>query len=235
MEALTERHGLTCYGTRLGDYRVLLVPDTDAENPRNWDNFGTLWFRPTEYNHNRYQNYGDEGLGDIDSAWLYFTDESPAMQVFGSVRLAHVAFARWLRMVKGATHIKSVSVYEHSGITIRYQKAEFVERPVDWGHGSFDGLIFDTEEGRQDIADPPEAKVREWLTGELETTKAWMEGEVYFVITEIHNETCDDGSDCFDPDCDAWSEVESMGNYYGEKYAEGDAYQQLATLFLTGN
>lgn len=235
MEALTERYGLIAYGTRLGNYRVLLVPDQDAENPRDWDNFGTLWFRPTEYNHDRYRHYGDQDLGDIDSAWSYFLDESPAMQVFGSVRLAHVAFARWLRMVKGATHIKSVSVYEHSGITIRYQDAKYIERPVDWGHGSFDALIFDTTEGRRDIHDPPDAKTREWLTSELEMTKAYMEGEVYHVVTEEHVAANCDEPDCNDHECSAWEEVESMGSFYGERYAEADAYQALATLFLTGN
>lgn len=230
MEPMAERYGMTAYGARLGDYRVLLVQDQEGENPRDWENFGTMWFRPSAngWRNDDYRHLGDPNLHDIDDAWRRYCEDE---RLADDTHLLHKTFARWLRLVKGATNIKSITVLEHSGVTIRYKDAKYIERPDDWGHGSFDGLIFDTTEGRK-LANPKsEDDVRRWLTGELDMTKAWVEGDVYIIVTEKHV-GCDDGPACDDNECSSWEEIESVGGYYGSD-AESEAHQALAELYLT--
>ena len=134
---------------------VKVVNDPDPENPRDWDNLGTMvcW-------HKRY-NLGDHHDIDDDKLWSWDAIENHLRKRYK----AHVILPLYL--------------YDHSGITIRTTPFS-----CKWDSGQV-GFIYATKEkirkyyewkkitiGRQEI-------IRQHLIREVNIYDAYLTGEVY--------------------------------------------------------
>lgn len=135
-----------------------LDPEPEWANPREFDNVGTMAVS--------YRNYrlGDEDLADVD---LGDVEGDPA-----------TALVEHFMAERGATVVIGLTVYEHSGITMRAGNVGFAEDPQGWDT-SFVGFIFDTPEGRALMGpDVTHEDITAALKGEVELYAAWLEGDV---------------------------------------------------------
>ncbi|MGC2652285.1 MAG: hypothetical protein WA317_01495 [Mycobacterium sp.] len=190
-------------------YRVYLLPDEDAESPRDYDgNAGMIVCRP-----------------DRDYLWPSEDGDNVSAQEVGfafrdedSFGLHHEgrsfrAVARWLRMCHGATVV--LPLYDaSSGLSVGN-----VDDTPD--AGDYVGVTFDQPSTREGI---PEGHMVEALTVDVQEYARWATGEVYGYVVERQ-------APAAHPECHAvhageqWEQVDSLWALIGHEYAEKAALE----------
>jgi hypothetical protein len=125
---------------------------------------------------------------------------------------------RWLRMFQGVTTVETIDT---DGDVI---------------------VILDTPDYRRDCVGPSDDDLPEnLLAGDVEAWRAWLEGDVYGIITERRVTTHTTVTDAAtgevvreDDDDDVWEEYEAVWGFYGREYAEQEA-QAIFRVETTAN
>lgn len=143
---------------------VMVVEQDDSpDNPRNWDNIGTMLCFHTRH------ILGDGKLGISPDDFDSYDD-----------------LKEWL-IKEGAAVILPLYIYDHSGITMK--TTPFGDR---WDSGQVGFIYANNDKIMNEFADvTPEilAKVTEILEGEVETYDQYLTGDVYR-YTVYKTETC---------------------------------------------
>lgn len=207
-----------------GNYRLVLTPqmyDIETADPRIDTNVGIM-----ACSHPRY-DLGDDDVGDVVDAMdhLFRTHKS---------RIASQALARWLRLKYGATVVKPLYLYDHSGISI--STGTFTGDSAGWDT-SLVGVIYDTDESREQTGVSIE-KVEQAIDEEVKLYDLYLTGEVYgyaverkvFVTTVRRAE---EGGDVLSETTgEEWDEVEACWNFLGRAAAVTEGRESLAS-YLT--
>lgn len=165
-------------------YTIKIYTDDNPESPREWDNLGTM-----ACFHSRYT------LGDDKAKHGYSQDDVESWD-------------EWPDKLKkdGAAIVLLLSLYDHSGITIR------VGAPTDRWDSGYVGFVFVTKEkllkeyGGKKVTKAMLAKAEGVLRGEVENYDDYIKGNVYgYTITDPNG---DDGASC-------WG---FLGDYDGKDY-----------------
>jgi hypothetical protein len=185
---------------RIGKYEIEIVPDSDPESPREWDNLGTMVCQ-----HRRY-NLGDKHDYDLSNC----TSWSDVQRELGYPPI-----------------ILNLYLYDHSGITISC--SPFGD-PWDSGQVGFIFATEETlikEYGR--IDEEIISKAKSVLEAEVKTYDEYLRGDVYgYRIYEVC--TCDHGHEHREEIDSCWGyyggeegcmeEAESVVNYKIDKNAK---------------
>lgn len=210
-----------------GLFRVRLVQDEDAQNPREdaVDN-GVMWCRHPDY------TLGDEGTEEFVEV-SHFVDE---ILEWLSGNAVTEAVAKHVRRKYGATVVLPLYLLDHSGLWMTAGPAlparssrrdnPFGVDPGGWDT-SYVGFIFDTDKNRAETGcslDYMEQGLRE----EVETYSSYLEGDVYGYIveqkvTEHITVRTPDGKILREEDHETWDEVESCWGFIGCDYATEEA------------
>jgi hypothetical protein len=153
-------------------YKIKIFPDTNSEDPRKWDNVGTMvcW-------HSRY-NLGDEQPKETPVEYLcglLGLDSGDYMDSRSTLQTLVVKMTR-------DYIILPLYIYEHSGITISTSTGyPYNDR---WDAGQV-GFIYVTKEravaewGKKLFTKTVEEKTVKYLRGEVETYDNYLTGNVY--------------------------------------------------------
>lgn len=151
--------------------------DEWTDNPRDWDNLGTMILSHTRY----------DMAKEID---LDFSDFDGWDEVEAHLRKEHDAFI-----------VLPVQMYEHSGISI------YVGTSHDHWDGGQLGFIFVTAKvvrtwyGVKRITKEVKERAIEALTNEVDTYGKYVNGEVYsFMLEDARGEFIDSCGGWYDPD-----------------------------------
>ncbi len=185
------------------EYFIEVLYDENPDNPRDWDNLGTI-----AYSHSRYV-LGDEIINDRyisaeDAFYLdlaIYQDELPEEKlhasilnyyehdVEGKIYSDEVTREKMIEFVHNKYIILPVYLYDHSGITIN--TTGFLCR---WDSGQV-GFIYVGKEkvkkefGWKKLSPKRERIIKSILRGEIETFDQYIRGEVYICnIQDIENE-----------------------------------------------
>lgn len=169
--------------TAIKEITVKLVMDRDAENPRNWDNLGTMVCA-----HRRYTTMGDED--GIKKALQFIRRHLSEAQLDEmGFDEDHVPSIEEALEKTGQVILLPIYMYDHSGIAL--QTTPFACR---WDSGKL-GFIFVTKEdvrneyGWKLITQARKEKIHSYLEGEVETYHQFVSGDVWgFVVEEDGNE-----------------------------------------------
>ena len=166
-------------------YRVKIVYDNDADDPRYWDNLGKMVCFHKKY------KLGDKHYFDAD------------------------VYNGWEDMKEHITYLEDVCVilplylYDHSGITI--STTPFNDR---WDSGQVGWIYATKQDVRKEyrtryISETIREKVETFLKGEVETYNKYITGQVYmYNIYKV--ETCSLGDEhlTFVDSCSGYYDVE---------------------------
>lgn len=156
-------------------YSIQIDQDTDAENPREWDNLGTFAFF-----HSRYE-LGDKNIpfhSDDFNSWAEVEEH--------------------IRKELKAVICLPVYMYDHGGL--RFKVGSF-QGLLPQGHAEFDsgqvGFIYITAEkirkeySVKRITKKLLARVAGYLEGEIKTLDQWSAGDVYYYYIERNGKHVD--------------------------------------------
>jgi hypothetical protein len=181
---------------RIGKYEIEIIPDSDPESPRTWDNLGTIVCK-----HRRY-NLGDKHDYDLSKCKSWFDVQ---------------------KELDYPPIILNIYLYDHGGITMSTKPFSC---PWDSGQVGFifatkEDLI--RSYGRADEETIKRAK--SVLEGEVEIYDQYLRGDVYgYRISEVS--TCDNGHEHIEEVESSWGyygegdcmkEAESVVNYIIKK------------------
>lgn len=173
---------------------IKIYRDTDCENPRNWDNLGTI-----AYKHSRY-TLGEETIDDpID--WLEGKLELDNKREYTNKRLEELEELFFEKFIA-----KPLYLYDHSGITIKTSPFS-----CPWDSGKVGYIYMEREEAEKQGWSEDwlngrtiEGAAKDILDGEVETFDQYIRGDVYaFQIVDEN----DDVVDCY-------------GGFYGDNWEE---------------
>lgn len=146
--------------TAAGPFRVRVVPDDDAESPREWDNIATMVLA-----HNRY-NLPREG------GYEHVIDEA-------FERGGYALAARYLSVCHDAV-VMPVYGYDHGQLTLRV--GDSYACPWD---SALAGLVYMPRSlARAELGDPSDDKIRDALRAEVQVYDQYLTGDVYGYIVE---------------------------------------------------
>jgi hypothetical protein len=164
------------------------------ENGLDWSRVGTMWIRWNRYTLGDMQDDPDTACEECGGN--YYTDDNGDEIVCpvckGSIAEDPVG---WIKRQHGARVVLPLSIYEHSGITIRVGSGAFPMDSQGWDSGSA-GFIFDTPEGVEQClgADATDEQIKAAMRQEVELYDDVLTGNVYgFVIaseTDDHLDSC---------------------------------------------
>ncbi len=163
-------------------YKIQIVSDYDnAENPREWDNLGTMLCV-----HSRY-SLGDEHFYSSQELWEHIAWEHNIFDVDGNYETDRERIEKWLF---ANCIVLPLYIYDHGGVTMRT-----VPFSCPWDSGQV-GFIYITKEqackefGWKRISAKRKQQIIDYLRAEVDTYDSYLKGEVYgFVIEEI-DESC---------------------------------------------
>ena len=181
------------------DYKRLKIniyADDNPENPREWDNVGTIvcW-------HNRYN------LGDVDGRKEYgdpkdflaklagvdYEDEGSELSKLGGKELINAL----LKEVEKTHLIMPLFLYDHSGISMSVSNdgypfnCRWDSGQVGWIYVSHERIREEWNDGENTLPKPTEeqlTKARTYLEGEIATYTEYIEGNVYGYMIEDDGE-----------------------------------------------
>jgi len=156
----------------MSDKRLRIFADNLPENPRSWDNLGTI-----AYNHKKYL-LGDEEMGDpID--WLESMLGLEPRGIYTQDRMEYLQ-ERFMRKFVALP----LYLYDHSGITI--QTTPFSCR---WDSGQVGYIYVSKDKVREEfgwnlITNKRRERIEDYLRGEIKTFDQYIRGDVYYFNVE---------------------------------------------------
>ena len=153
---------------RIGDYLIEIFPDNNPDNPREWDNLGTMICFHTRY------HLGDKHGYD------------------------HKDYSGWEELEKTIVEDNNVGVilplylYDHSGLSISTTPFSCVWDSGKIGFICVSKIKILEEFGGKIITKKLKEKVEGILKGEVETYNQYLQGDIYgYKISKVT--TCDQG------------------------------------------
>ncbi len=184
------------YTARNNGKKLEIYRDNHPDSPRNWDNMAEMALFHSKYD-----------LGD-------------------DVPFSHDQFDGWAEMreyIKNeldAVAVLPVYLYDHGNITI---STEPFNNPFDSGQI---GFIYITEDHLEDMGHdeiPDTEKLKDWMQGDVDTYRQYLEGEVYgFKLYETSK--CDHGHEHKE-------EQDSCWGFYGTEWEENGLLDHLPDTF----
>lgn len=178
----------------------------EHEDPREWSNVGTMAVSYRSY------KLGDEDIEKIDFEVIRGEDED------GYDNWVTLNPVDYFKQERGARVVIGLTVYEHSGITMR---AGNVTLPWDtdrWDT-SFVGFIYDTPEKVKECMgdNVTDEQIEEALRSEVSVYASWLEGDVT----------------CWSVEDSETDYHESCGGYIGDhKECESEAFSHLEDAII---
>lgn len=151
----------------IGDYLIKILQDNEPQNPREWDNLGTMICFHKRYNLGDLHCYNSNDFNSWDEL---------KTQINKDQKLAVII---------------PIYMYDHSGITIRTTLFS-----CPWDSGQI-GFIFVSKEkalkeyGGRKITKKLREKLTQRLISEVETYDQYLTGDVYGFQITSHNEELD--------------------------------------------
>lgn len=176
-------------------YRVEILPDDSDQNPREWDNVGTMvtW-------HNRYSLGDVQPRQDFENWLIDFTVENCVLSnsVWDKYNDDALTIDDCWRLLDKQFIFLPLYLYDHSGISIsthsfvgRAQHAEWDSGQVGWIYVSKERAV--EEWGKKLYTKKVEEKAIRYLRGEVETYDDYLTGNVYgYKVSEIDEQNPDD-------------------------------------------
>lgn len=155
---------------------IKIVPDSDTESPREWDNLGTICYR--------HRNYilGDQSIpSDIDNEKSFIT---------------------WYEAMSGDKIVVKLplSIYDHSGITMYVGSGSGWDTSmIGWIVATRKNIL--NEYGVKRLSKKILGQVEENLRGEIKNYDTYLRGEV--VGYQVEGPSCDDSCCGYYSDDDA--------------------------------
>lgn len=186
-----------------GQHGIYLVRDLDADDPRNWDNLGTMvcW-------HRRYQ-LGDEdgqkyGTPDAFLLWLY--NQIPGVRYLDRdltvYQFSDRVWRRICRQIDAHYLLLPLFLYDHSGLSMSTQAEAF--RAVDaagWDWGQVGWIYVSQDRVIREYGawnDATRQRAMQCLVGEVETYDDYLRGECYgYVLTTVVNGIEEETDSCW--------------------------------------
>ncbi len=205
---------------------IKIIPDTDPESPREWDNLGTIahW-------HSRYTLGDEEVDGQYEFKVKLATDIDPDFDERLERLETHV-YSIPSSLLEEKDHLNEfyarahsllddfieryyillpVYIYDHSGITISTGPFH-----CPWDSGQV-GFIYVSKEkvrkeyGWQRISKQRAERIEGYLKGEIKTYDQYLTGDVYGFVVELEGA------------CGGVIEEDSCWGFYGEEAALEEA------------
>lgn len=150
---------------------IRLYLDGDPENPRKWDNLGTMVCFHRRYN-----------LGDSAEKHGYCTDDYNSWDEVRDAILHNHRRAIMLPMY----------MYDHSGLTVNTTGFS-----CPWDSGQIGFIFVSREKARQElgvscITPPRKAQITDILLGEVDTYRRYLMEDVYGYVTSTPSEEEED-------------------------------------------
>lgn len=172
-------------------FEINIYQDENPEDPREWDNLGTM----TCF-HSRY-NLGDKhDFDSVEEVWTSLAYDAG----FDIEKLEEMELADVIEIANNNYVILSLYLYDHSGITMR-------TRPFScpWDSGQVGIIYVSNEKAKKELGIDGDSYYREGLTaadilkGEVETYDKFISGEVYGYNTEPthRNKSIDCNDSCW--------------------------------------
>ncbi len=156
-------------------YTIEIEQDQFADDPRNWDNLGTIVYKHRDY------KIGDKEIPE------YWTDDQGKEQYITDKK----SLDEWLQHEYGKIALQlPIDLYDHSGLRLKVGSFQGL---LPEGHAEFDsgqvGIIFVT----QDKLKEEKLTVKQaekTLRAEIETLDQYVSGDVYTSYV-YESKTCD--------------------------------------------
>lgn len=155
-------------------YKINIEQDVDAENPREWDNVGTMVCF-----HSRYNLGDDTGMNDVEELFSELTgieDDFYQYQEAVSNKLAAM-------QKRGDLVMLELYLYDHGGITMSCSPFS-----CPWDSGQV-GFIYVTKETMEAKGITPE-QAENYLQGEVEIYDNYLTGDCYWYSIEDDIDSC---------------------------------------------
>jgi hypothetical protein len=181
----------------------------EFDNPREWSNVGTMAVSYGGY------ELGDEDISEIDFEVECGCDENTSCPRCDDTGYYTMNPVDYFKKERGARVVIPLTVYEHSGITMR---AGDVTLPWDtdrWDT-SFVGFIFDTPNALKECMGEGvcDEDIKKALEGEVKIYASYLEGDIMYYRVE------DDETDY----------IEGCGAYVGDSdYCEEECFRSMET------
>ncbi len=204
-------------------HRVLLVPDTDTQNPRrDWDHVGVLMAKHRRYDLGDHTDAAEEVSRFSD--WMQEVSDQPLIE----------SLVKHIVRTYGSKAILPVYLLDHSGLSVscgeNLVRADDlnIQARTGWDSGLL-GFIFDTLDNGWDTTE----QAVEGLRSEITELDQYLTDDVYgYVIEEKvrkHHTVTDLSTGVVrEYDTEDWDQVDALWGLYGREYAEGEAKAELA-------
>jgi len=167
--------------TKFGDYTIVIQQDDEPENPREYDNLGTMICF-----HNHYTLGDDHKYNSPDH---FFHCESGLYEYEETIYLTDKQLEQCRTVVDKKSVILPLYLYDHSGITMRTSSFD-----CSWDSGQVGYIIVALEDIRKEyswksVTQKRREEIEKHLTSEVETYDHFLTGSVYgFTITKDEEE-----------------------------------------------
>jgi hypothetical protein len=213
----------------IGNKRLKIVYDEDAESPRKWDNLGKMVCFHSRYNLGDSHSYSDkddfifslleETLGDTDLAEEHIENELNRLRdLYPKKNIDRNLDDVLLERIEEKFLVLPLYIYDHSGITIstRSFSCPWDSGQIGWIYVSHEDII--KEYGFLDID-----RATKYLEGEVETFDQYLQGDVYGYILEKSSK-CDCCGDI------EWEHLDSCWGYYDLDSIKSEVPNELSDL-----
>jgi hypothetical protein len=221
---------MNIYNTyEVGNQRLRIAYDEDAESPREWDNLGTMVCFHRQYklgDSHTYANKDDfifslleEAFGDTEVAEEFQDKELKRLRdIYPNKNIERELDEALLEKIEEKFLILPLYVYEHSGITISTGSfsCPWDSGQVGWVYVSHENIL--KTYGYLNIE-----RATRCLEGEVKTFDTYLQGDVYGYILEKSN-ICDCCGNI------EWEEVDSVWGYYDLASISSDVPDEFSVL-----
>ena len=199
-------------------FHLVIEQDECSEDPRSWDNLGTMLCCHRDYQ-----------LGDCNSNRETELQLAEICRKYGKSdeEIDEMTFSEEIQFILDQNDVCGLPlwIYDHSGISMS------TRRQCSWD-SSFVGLIFVEKDfylAQMCLKDEEDwkAKAKETLEGEVETYSDFLEGNVYqwtlYEPTVVIRQSMD-GKELSREIDEEGEIIDSMGGFYSLTFEDADAY-----------
>lgn len=202
------------------EYRLIVTADTTPENPREWDNVGTMIAFNSIYGTGDEHNYHSLLELMYDLAYSYDNKEADALDdLYNDDKLSESEYFRKLKeLAKKNNLILPVFRLDHSGVS--YSIKDFND---SWDSGQIGYIYASYETIKYEFGNVSEEslnKAKSCMISELETYSHWINGDVYgyrLIKVDEYNEEIE--------------EIDSCWGFYGSDFKENGIADNIPEEF----
>jgi len=170
-------------------FEINIYPDNNPEDPREWDNLGTMAC------FNRNYNLGDKhDFNSVEEMWMGLAEEAG---IYDTEVLEEMEMVNIEKIVYNNYVVLPLYLYDHSGITMSTKPFS-----CPWDSGQVGIIYVSNEKAKKELGFNTDSYYKEGLTaaeiliGEVETYDKYISGKVYgYNVEPTHRNKsidCDD-------------------------------------------